>query len=278
MTQTLALVLTVALLSCTGAAVKDPTPITPKPVVQFKPVVIDGNKVAIETIKAFMLDYQAATHDNTLTVGETVTVIFDTTETALKASEVWDKVVTKDNRTVGQIFQILRLIIEAGFQAGNFWDYELFNPDTPNIEFGNGLATMVTSTILDLLNKGEVTVANVVDFPVKVTSFVLHELKLWDKPLSDKITTTVGETFNLAVTTLKLVLTTFEVEDLVLIIIKEPVDVKLEDLDNDGVPNEDDNCLFTPNPGQEITEGVPVGDACPYERTYVEARETLSLF
>ncbi len=34
------------------------------------------------------------------------------------------------------------------------------------------------------------------------------------------------------------------------------------DDDNDGVPNDDDNCMNTPNPEQEDTDGDGIGDAC----------------
>jgi len=254
--QVLVFVLVAALTGCTGIDVV-PTPM-PGPSPTFKPVVIKGNKVAIATVKKFLYDYEIATADDTLTVGETVDVVFDSGETALKVGEVWDKVITKDARTVGDIYQICRLTLEAGLRTGGLWNYTLFTPDTPHAQFGNALARMVATTVIDILGQEQVTVSDIVAFPVKVTRFVLTELKIWDKVIT-KRGTTVGEAFELGETTLQLTLITFRVENLVLIIIEEPATVTPDDLDGDGVENTVDGCLFVP------------GDVCPEEASLPRA-------
>lgn len=255
LTHALVFVLVAALTGCTGALVNG-VPVGPSPT--FKPVVIKGNKVAIETMKKFLYDYEAATADDTLTVGETVDVVFDSGETALKTAEVWDKVITKDNRTVGNIYSICRLTLEAGLRTGQLWDYALFTPETPHAQFGNALARMVATTVISILGQKQVTVSDVVAFPVDVTRFVLHELKIWDKVIT-KRGTTVGEIFELAETTLELSLITFKIENLVLIIIEEPATVTPDDFDGDGVANLEDGCSFVP------------GDVCPEEATLPRA-------
>jgi len=250
----LVFVLLAAVTGCTGAHVKY-GPIGPAST--FKPVVIKGNMVVIETMKKFLYDYETATADDTLTVGETVNIVFDSGETALKTANVWDKVITRGNRTLGQIYQICRLTMETGLRMGSLWDKTLFTPDTPHSHFGNTLARMVATTVINLLGERQVTVSDVVNFPVDVTKFILVELKLWDKPATKS--TTVGEMFELAETTLNLSLITFKIEDLVLIIIKEPLTVTPDDLDGDGVANDEDTCLFVP------------GNICPEEATLPRA-------